>query len=188
MSQRTFQAWFPANTVETFEIQNVDFHPPAAPLSLSAMPGVGKVILAWSASTGATNYVLTRTTIGTNTDTNIINQSGTNFTDNAVVGGATYSYLVSAVNGAGSSAPSTPAFATPYSAPNLTVQIQSGGTQLTLSWPAWAADYKLYETPCLALPIQWSRVANSVQTDGDLLLVSVPVSVDGATFYRLGEP
>jgi galactan endo-1,6-beta-galactosidase len=188
MSQRTFRAWFPANTVETFEIQNVDFHPPAAPLSLFATPGIGKVNLAWSASTGATNYVLTRTTIGNNTDTNIINQSGTNFTDNAVVGGATYSYLVSAVNGAGSSAPSTPAFATPYSTPNLTVQIQSGGTHLTLSWPAWAADYKLYETRSLTLPIQWSRVANSVQTDGNLLSVSVPLSVEGATFYRLGEP
>jgi galactan endo-1,6-beta-galactosidase len=38
VNQRLVRAWFPANTIQTFEIQNVDLDPPATPPNLSTRP------------------------------------------------------------------------------------------------------------------------------------------------------
>jgi galactan endo-1,6-beta-galactosidase len=39
VNQRTFKAWFPTNSIQTFEIQNVDLKPRATPSGLSAEAG-----------------------------------------------------------------------------------------------------------------------------------------------------
>lgn len=43
ISQRVFKAWFPTNTIQTFEIQNVDLNSPATPSDRSVDASVGKV-------------------------------------------------------------------------------------------------------------------------------------------------
>ncbi len=82
----------------------VDTTAPAAPLGLAASPGPGTVQLVWQPATdpsGIDDYMVTRdgaplTTTG-----------GAQFTDAAVTAGATYTYSVSATDGAGNqSAPS----------------------------------------------------------------------------------
>jgi galactan endo-1,6-beta-galactosidase len=42
ISQRLFKAWFPTNTIQTFEIQNVDLNLPAEPSAQSADASIGK--------------------------------------------------------------------------------------------------------------------------------------------------
>jgi galactan endo-1,6-beta-galactosidase len=185
ISQRSFRAWFPANTIQTFEIQNVDLSPPATPSGLSATPGVGKVQLTWMASAGATNYTLDRKIVGGGTYQTIASQTQTNFTDNAVVGDMTYSYEISAVNGAGSSTPSAPVYATPHLLPGLAAQIQAATCQLVLSWPDWASDYSLYETTNLTSPTQWSPVTNDVQSNVGLFYLTIPLPGSRMGFYQL---
>ncbi len=55
---KSFPASFTSNTIETFEIQNVDLSAPATPAGLAAAAGNGTAALNWDASLGATNYVL----------------------------------------------------------------------------------------------------------------------------------
>jgi galactan endo-1,6-beta-galactosidase len=43
--QRTFKAWFPINTIQTFEIQNVDLNSPATPSDGPVDATIGKVKL-----------------------------------------------------------------------------------------------------------------------------------------------
>ncbi|HEV2693587.1 MAG TPA: hypothetical protein VG347_11890 [Verrucomicrobiae bacterium] len=35
----SFKAWYPSNSIQTFEIQNVDLNPPATPTNVSAWAG-----------------------------------------------------------------------------------------------------------------------------------------------------
>ncbi len=185
LSQRTFKAWFPANSVQTFEIQSVDLNPPATPSNLSANAGVGRVSLTWTASANATNYILERMA---GVETNIISiLSQTNYLDSAVVAGTTYTYAVEAVNGAGKSSPSAPASATPYASPCLIAQIQTEGGQLKLSWPAWARGFALYGTAVLTPPIQWSPVTNVIQTNVDAFYMTLPPPNGEMYFYKLKE-
>lgn len=50
LNQRGFKTWFPINTIQTFEIQNVDLNPPATPSNVLATAGVDKV--RWPDSSG----------------------------------------------------------------------------------------------------------------------------------------
>jgi hypothetical protein len=184
LSQRSFTAWFPTNSIQTFEIQNVDFTPPPAPSGLSATAGVGKVNLTWSASSGATNYLLRRAT-GTEAFVPILNANHTNYTDSAVVGNMTYTYEISAINGAGESAPSMPVRATPHAPPSLIAQIPAGSDQLLLSWPAWAGDYLLYSAASLKPPVQWLLLTNVWQTNETSFLLKLPLLGSGMYFYQL---
>jgi len=77
--------------------------PPPAPLNLVATATYGQVALNWSASSGATNYNVKRST-STNATYTLIGSTGTTtFTDTNVFGGSTYYYVVSAVNAGGES-------------------------------------------------------------------------------------
>ena len=124
---------------------------PSAPTGLNATPGVNQVSLSWTASTGSpTSYNVKRSTnsagpftaIGTTTAPTVA------YTD-AVLGGQTYYYVVSAVNGAGESANSSPAVS---ASPTLGVPAAPtglaaipGSAQVALSWnsSAFAASYNV---------------------------------------------
>jgi hypothetical protein len=82
--------------------------PPLAPTILGVLTNYGQVTLWWSASAGATSYNLKRSpnSGGPYTVLSNPNPSSTNFTDNSVLNGMTYYYVVSAV-GAGGEGPNS---------------------------------------------------------------------------------
>jgi hypothetical protein len=81
--------------------------PPSAPLNLVAMATAGQINLTWSASTGATNYNVKRSTSsggsGGKYYPTIGSTSTTSFTDTNLLNGSTYYYVVSAVDVGGES-------------------------------------------------------------------------------------
>ena len=113
---------------------------PAVPTDLAATPGNQTITLAWNPSGTATTYNLKRAPVGGQFA--LIAATGTaGYTDNGLVNGTTYRYVVSAVNQAGesadcaeiSSAPVAPA--TPPATPTgLTAT--PGNNQAVLSWTA----------------------------------------------------
>jgi len=86
---------------------------PAAPDSLTASAGNGKVTLTWTASTGATGYYVLRATTTGGPYTQIATSSAVAFTDSTVTNGTTYYYVVQAYNSGGVSGNSDEASATP---------------------------------------------------------------------------
>ena len=111
-------------------------NPPAAPGGLAATSGVEQVALKWTAASGATTYNVKRATPNGGPYTVIANVAGTNYTDRGiiggatVIGGATYYYVVSALNDGGESANSGQTSVTPISnvpSPWLTQDVGAGG-------------------------------------------------------------
>jgi lysophospholipase L1-like esterase len=88
---------------------------PVAPANLVATAGDAQVGLSWSASSGATGYIIKRSTTTGTGYTIVGSASGTTFTDTGLTNGTPYYYLVSAVSAA-ESPNSTEASATPVAA------------------------------------------------------------------------
>jgi len=93
-------------------------NPPAAPTGLTATAGSGKVDLSWTTSAGATSYNVYRGNSAggesaTPLATGIANGS---YTDNTGTAGATYYYVVAALNAYGKSGNSNEASAAPNGA------------------------------------------------------------------------
>ncbi len=86
---------------------------PATPSGLTATAGSGQVMLAWTASTGATGYSIGRATTSSGPFTTIGQTTTTSFTDTSAANGTAYFYVVSASNAGGSSADSAAVSATP---------------------------------------------------------------------------
>jgi PKD repeat protein len=63
----------------------------------------------------------------------------------------------------------------------------AGAGNLTMSWPAWAANCHLYATTNLVSPISWSLVTNTVTTNGGNCNVTVPTG-PGTRFFQLRSP
>lgn len=76
---------------------------PSAPLSLNATTNYGSVTLTWSASVGATNYFVKRSTQSGSNYLTIASTTATTYTDTNVLNGSTYYYVVSASNAGGES-------------------------------------------------------------------------------------
>jgi hypothetical protein len=87
---------------------------PSAPSGLSALGGDGQVSLSWNAASTATSYNLKRTlSSGSNYTVIFSGLNATSYPDKAVANGATYYYVVSAVNAGGEGANSAEAVARP---------------------------------------------------------------------------
>jgi hypothetical protein len=109
---------------------------PSTPTGLTATAGTAQVALTWNASAGATGYNVKRLSQGTYST--IASVSATSYTDTGLTNGTTYSYVVSATNGCGETANSTPASATPVAAqpPAAPTNLKATGQKrrITLSW------------------------------------------------------
>jgi fibronectin type 3 domain-containing protein len=114
--------------------------PPAPPTGVTATPGDGQITLAWTASTGATSYQVSRNTTGTGSFSPIGQPTTTtNYLDQPVTNGSAYYYVVVASNGSCSSANSAVASATPVCTPPSVpgpITATAGDTTVTLSWGA----------------------------------------------------
>jgi alpha-galactosidase len=90
---------------------------PAAPATLSAIPGNGQINLNWSTSAAATGYNVKRSTVSGGPYLIIgTNVPGTSYLDAPVSNGTTYYYVVSGVNAAGEGTNSVQVSAVPTSA------------------------------------------------------------------------
>src|SRR5580704_14650730 len=66
---------------------------PAAPTGVTAAPGNAQVVIAWTASSGATSYHVKRGTASAGPFTQISAPTTTTFTDASVTNGGTYFYV-----------------------------------------------------------------------------------------------
>jgi beta-galactosidase len=101
-----------APATQTFQALSTN-SPPAAPSALAAAPGPSQVALNWTINFNATSYNVKRSQVQGGPYTTIANYTAVGYIDTNVTGGATYYYVVSAVNGNGESANSIEASATP---------------------------------------------------------------------------
>jgi alpha-L-fucosidase len=97
------------------------FAEPPGPQGLVASWTNGQVALNWSRLTGATGYLVKRSTNSGSGFAAIAGMGGTNYTDSAVTNGTTYYYVVSATNALGASPNSIEVSATPGVTTNLLV-------------------------------------------------------------------
>jgi len=115
--------------------------PPNAPTGLNAASGTNLVSLSWTAATGSpTSYIVKRSTASGGPYTNIGTTTSpiVSYYD-SVLGGQTYYYVVSAVNGAGESTNSLQVSAAPtLGAPAAPTGLAAtaGNAQVALSWTA----------------------------------------------------
>jgi autotransporter-associated beta strand protein len=88
-----------------------------------------RIDLSWVGASGATGYVVKRTT-GTDTTT-IATVAGVTCSDTSVTNGTAYSYIIYATNAAGASVANAVATATPVDQPNTWLHSDVGATVLT---------------------------------------------------------
>src|SRR5277367_4233309 len=117
--------------------------PPLAPAGLAATPGNTEVTLTWGASSGATNYNVTRATATGGPFTQIAQPTATTYVDTGLINGTTYFYYVTAVNSFGESDNSKEASAIPnppVQIPAVPTGLQAapGDSQVILTWNASA--------------------------------------------------
>jgi len=121
--------------------------------------------LSWSASSGATSYNVKRSTTSGGPYTTIASPTTTSYTDTGLTNGTTYYYVVSAVNGAGESANTSQASATP--AASITF-VQTTSAQSTSS----ASVSIVYKNPQLAgdlnvVVVGWKDTTRTVSAVSD---------------------
>jgi len=75
-------------------------------------------------------------------------------------------------------------------APLVTLTIQPGPSQgqVTLSWPTWAANYRVYTTPTLLPPRSWQALTNAPATNNNAVYIDLPLATGAQQFFRLGYP
>jgi fibronectin type 3 domain-containing protein len=161
---------------------------PAAPNGLSATGGSQQMTISWSAVAGATSYNLyyaTASGVTVATGTRIAGVTSP-YVQTGLSAGATYYYIVTAVNSVGQSAPSIQTSAA-TNAPLPTVPATPGGVtatggakQVTISWTAvsGATSYNIY----------WSTAAGMTTVTGTKIAGATSPYVqtglaDGTTYY-----
>jgi autotransporter-associated beta strand protein len=103
--------------------QASDTTPLAPPATLTALAGSGQITLSWSAVTGATSYVVQRSTVTGGPYTTVSGAgavTGTTYTNIGLTNGTTYYYVVETTNGNGTGDISSEVNATPVAAASLT--------------------------------------------------------------------
>ena len=150
--------------------------PPVIPGGLTAVATNLQITLNWSASLGATNYNVKRSTVS-GAETTIATVAGTSYTDNGLNPNTEYYYVVSGVGIGGESANSSEASATTTTSGVSSITLQKSGPNLLLTWPSGSGS--LLSATNLAGP--WSAVpgASSPYTASP---------TNSATFFRLLLP
>ena len=153
--------------------------PPPPPTGPIATAGYGQVSLTWTASSGATNYNVKRSTTSGG-ETTIASTTGTSYTDTNLLDGTTYYYVVSALNTGGEGQNSTEVSAMPLFSPaptNLTVTATNFGL-VSLAWStsAGATSYNVKRAPSTA------GLTNHCQPPSSTTYNDTSV-VNGTTYY-----
>jgi len=113
--------------------------PPGTPTGLSATPGINQATLTWTAPTGAsgaTSYIVKRSTTSGAETTLAAGVTGTNYTDATAANGTIVYYEVSAVNASGTGLNSTEASATMPPGTPTGLSATPGINQVALTWTA----------------------------------------------------
>jgi hypothetical protein len=76
---------------------------PAVPVQVQALPGDAQIMLTWAASSGASSYVVERSSQSGGPYTQVATPAAASFTDTQLTDGSTYYYVVAAHNTAGRS-------------------------------------------------------------------------------------
>ena len=100
--------------------------PPGVPAGLVAAAGDAQIMLAWGIPSGATGYIVKRSTTNGGPYTSISTNSANNYLDVGLKNGTTYYYVVSATNNAGLSADSSQVSATPVGITNSVLLAYEG--------------------------------------------------------------
>jgi hypothetical protein len=69
--------------------------------------------------------------------------------------------------------------------PVLGMSVSPGS--LTLNWPGWASDWRLYATTNLTPPVLWLPVTNMVSSNNGVFTATLPIGL-GIQFFRLVSP
>jgi endoglucanase len=173
----------------TFANVSVSIVAPPAPAVLTAASNTAQVDLAWTATSGATGYNIKRSPAsGGPYTTMAMVLAATNYIDTAIANGASYYYVVTAVNANGESLPSNQA-AVSIPLPALAGIYIAGNNSVQLSWPSSATTFSLFSTSNLASPTVWSMVTNAIGNQNGTLSVTLPVVASNRTqFFRLAAP
>jgi hypothetical protein len=160
---------------------------PVVPSGLAILGGNGQIALNWTASVGATNYIIKRST-SSGLETAIANCTSTSYTNIGLATGTTFYYVVAAQNAAGVSANSVEVSATTTAFPPLQLtSAVTSGNQLTMSWPLWASNYFAYATTNLSPPT-WQKVGTSPLLSNGVFYLTLPITNFGQQFFRLSYP
>jgi fibronectin type 3 domain-containing protein len=175
-------------TVDEFRVGDnfgdvVGFAPPlpGVPTGLGATPGNNSVSLSWTASSDAATYNVKRsTTSGSGYVTVGTTTAPTVAFANSVLGGTTYYYVVSAVNGTGESADSSEVSATPtFAAPAAPAGVVATPTnnRVNLSWTAtsFADTYNVKRSATIGTEVTITNVAATSFSDTN--------AIDGTVYY-----
>src|SRR3989338_2030534 len=153
---------------------------PSAPTGVTVTAGNKQVSISWTAVSGATSYnIYWLTTSGVTKTTGTKVTSNTNsYTHTGLTNGATYYYVVTAVNSDGESSESSEVSASPISAP-AGVTAAAGNGQVSISWTAVSgATYNIY----------WLATSGVTKTTGTKITgASSPYThtglTNGTTYY-----
>ncbi|MGC3989735.1 MAG: glycoside hydrolase family 2 TIM barrel-domain containing protein [Chthoniobacteraceae bacterium] len=138
---------------------------PATPTGLAATPGDGQVALSWSASSGATAYLIERSTTSGSGYAIIGTTSGASYVDLSVLDGTTYYYVIVASNLAGNSASSSGASALPVAVPTAPTAVTASAvssTSIQLNWTDAATNETSYQ-------VDYSLSGANAWTSGSVL-------------------
>jgi titin len=135
--QATNAAGHSVNSNEASATTNPAAGAPAAPASLAAVGGTKSIALSWPAVTGATGYVVLRSTQSGAGYAQLPTVPATNsFTDSGLADGAGFFYVVRATNANGTSANSPEAGAETLPALPEAFTATGGQNQIALAWGA----------------------------------------------------
>jgi hypothetical protein len=145
---------------------------PAPPASVTAYAGNTQVQLTWTASAGATSYIVESSTVSGGPYSIIGTTAGLSFVNSGLVNGTPYYYVVAAANTSGTGTISTEATATPVStvpvAPlNLTATGTNGTVVLNWSASANATGYTIYRATVNGGPYSAISSGSNVTTYTD---------------------
>jgi hypothetical protein len=112
--------------------------PPPAPTGLTATAENAQVSLNWTASAGASGYIIERSLTNNGPYLSIATNAATSYVDTGLINGTTYYYVVAATNSIGESAISGQASATPQISAPTGLTASAGDGEVLLSWTASA--------------------------------------------------
>lgn len=155
---------------------------PAAPNGVSAMATNTYASINWLPVPGASSYRVKRSTTDGGPYTTIASGlASNNYKDNSVSNGATYYYVVCALNAYGEGDNSAQAMAT---VPFPKLSVKAAFPNVLLSWPDSASSLLVNTTTNLVPPIVWLPVTNVAMHQNGNWSLALPAT-DAVRFFQL---